>query len=263
MKPNRVRQLLQQGAVPVGHMISEFGTRGIAKILEAAGADFALVDMEHSGMDLERVADLLAWFHATPVTPLVRVPQGLYHFVARVMDAGALGVMVPNVESAEQARAVVRAAKYAPLGGRGVGLGVAHTDYVLPDPVSYFREANEQTMVLCQIESVLGLENADEIASVQGVDVLWVGHFDLTQSMGIPGEFTHPRFVDALAAVVAAAKTYGKAAGIQPGSLEQAREWLALGFSMLSFGSDVAVYRDALAGALQAVRSVVTAGARG
>lgn len=263
MKPNRVRELLEGGAVPVGHMVSEFATRGIAKILEAAGADFALIDMEHSGTDLERVADLLGWFKATAVAPFVRVPQGLYHFVARVMDAGAWGVMAPNVESAEQARAIVRAAKYAPLGARGVGLGVAHTDYLLPDPVAYFREANENTMVLCQIESVPGLENVEEIAAVQGVDVLWVGHFDLTQSMGIPGEFTHPRFLDALAAVVSAAKKYGKAAGIQPGSLDQAREWLTLGFSVFSFSSDVAVYRDALAAALRTFRSLMSPGTRG
>ncbi|MCL6507239.1 MAG: hypothetical protein K6T59_09450 [Bryobacteraceae bacterium] len=255
MRPNRVRELLRRGSIPVGHMVSEFATRGMARILEAAGADFALIDMEHSGVDLERVADLLAWFRATSVTPLVRVPQGLYHFVARVMDAGALGVMVPNVESAEQARAIVRAAKYAPLGARGVGLGVAHTDYQLPDPVSYFREANEATMVLCQIESVAGLEEVEEIAAVEGVDVVWVGHFDLTQSLGIPGQFEHPRFRDALAAVVAAARRYGKAAGIQPGSLEQARQWLALGFSIVSFTNDVTLYRDTLRQTLTWLRS--------
>jgi 2-dehydro-3-deoxyglucarate aldolase/4-hydroxy-2-oxoheptanedioate aldolase len=254
MKPNRVRDLLRQGSVPVGHMISEFATRGVARILEAAGADFALIDMEHSGLDLERVADLLAWFRATSVTPLVRVPQGLYHFVARVLDAGALGVMVPNVESAEQARAIVRAAKYAPLGARGVGLGVAHTDYRLPDPVTYLREANEATMVLCQIESVAGVENADDIAAVEGVDVLWVGHFDLTQSMGIAGQFEHPRFVEALAVVAAAARRHGKAAGIQPGSLEQACQWLERGFSVLSFSNDVSFYRDSLRQVLAELR---------
>jgi 2-keto-3-deoxy-L-rhamnonate aldolase RhmA len=202
------------------------------------------------------VADLLAWFRSTSVTPFVRVPQGLYHFVARVMDAGALGVMVPNVESAEQARAIVRAAKYAPLGARGVGLGVAHTDYQVPDPVAYFREANEATMVLCQIESVAGLGQVEEIAAVEGVDVLWVGHFDLTQSMGIPGEFGHGRFREALATVVAAARKHGKAAGIQPGSLEEARQWRAMGFSILSFTNDVALYRDTLRQALTGLRNL-------
>ena len=123
MKPNRVRQLLAEGKMPIGHMIMEFSTRGIAKIAEAAGVDFVLIDGEHSGFDLGQIDDLLAWFKATPIAPFVRVPSSDYHFIARVMDAGALGVMVPNVKSAEQAKSVVNAMRYAPEGERGLGLG--------------------------------------------------------------------------------------------------------------------------------------------
>jgi 2-dehydro-3-deoxyglucarate aldolase/4-hydroxy-2-oxoheptanedioate aldolase len=150
-------------------MIMEFGTRGIATILEAGGVDFAVIDMEHSGFDAERVADLMAWFRATTVAPFVRVLQPLYHFMARALDAGALGVMVPNVESAEQAREVVRAVRYAPMGNRGVGLGTAHTGYVVPDPIPYFKAANAATTVICQIESPCGVENAAAIAGTPGV----------------------------------------------------------------------------------------------
>src|SRR5438045_9469480 len=132
MKTNRLRQVAADGKIPVGHMIMEVATRGIAKIHEAAGLDFVLIDMEHTGFEAERIADLVAWFKATPIAPLVRVPQGLYHFLARTMDAGALGVMVGNVESAQQARDIVRAVKYAPLGNRGVGLGTAHHAYIRP-----------------------------------------------------------------------------------------------------------------------------------
>src|SRR5262245_15801472 len=132
MKPNRIRQLLAEGKIPIGHMIIEFGTRGIAKIAEAAGLDFVLIDMEHSGLDFGSVADLLAWFKATPVAPIVRVPAIEYHFIARVMDAGALGVMAPNVRTAGQALEVVNAMRYAPEGNRGLGLATAHNDYVPP-----------------------------------------------------------------------------------------------------------------------------------
>ena len=83
VKPNRFRQVVAQGGIPVGHMISEFGTRGIAKILESTGLDFVMMDMEHTGFDAERIADLIAWFKATPIAPFVRVPQGLYHFLAQ------------------------------------------------------------------------------------------------------------------------------------------------------------------------------------
>ena len=99
MKPNRFRQVVKEGRIPLGTMVWEFGTRGMPKILEAADLDFVLIDMEHSTFDGERVADLLALFKATPIAPFVRVPQLLYHFLARTMDAGALGVMVANVET--------------------------------------------------------------------------------------------------------------------------------------------------------------------
>src|SRR5213592_2416284 len=153
MKQNRFQRVLREGGVPAGHMIMEFGTRGIAKILEAAGVDFVLIDMEHTGFDAERIADLVAWFKATDIAPFVRVPQGLYHFIARTMDAGALGVMVANVETGEQARSIVDAVKYAPLGKRGLGLGTAHNDYTAPPAAAYFAESNENTTVICLIES--------------------------------------------------------------------------------------------------------------
>src|SRR5262249_48445265 len=150
----------------------------------------------------------------TDITPFVRVPQGLYHFIARTLDAGALGVMIGNVETAEQAQSIVNAAKYAPLGKRGVGLGTAHNDYVPPNPVEYLRYANANTTVICQIESPVGVANVDAIAATPGVDVVWVGHYDLSQAMGIPAEFSNPRFLEAMDAVVAAANRHGKLAAI-------------------------------------------------
>ena len=259
MKPNLLRQRLSEGRVPVGHMLMEFGTRGIAKIVEAAGVDFVLLDMEHGCMELEHLADLIAWFKATPVAPVVRVPGAFYHFVARCLDAGALGVMAPNVETVEQARTIVNAVKYGPEGHRGLGLGAAHNDYVMPTPAEYLRQANSNTTVICQIESVKGLENLEAIAAVPGVDILWVGHFDLTQSMGIVAQFQHPDFLAALARVPNVARQHGKSAGIQPGSREQAAEWMKLGYNVISYGSDIAVYRSALAGAVAAVRDLEAA----
>jgi 2-dehydro-3-deoxyglucarate aldolase/4-hydroxy-2-oxoheptanedioate aldolase len=246
MKENRFQRVLGQGRMPKGHMIMEFGTRGIAKILEAAGVDFVVIDMEHTGFDAERIADLLAWLKATDIAPFVRVPQGLYHFLARTMDAGALGVMVGNVETPEQARSIVNAVKYPPLGKRGVGLGTAHNDYVAPDPNAYFEFSNRNTTVICQIESPTGLANLDAIAATPAVDVLWVGHYDLTASMGIIGKFDHPDFHAALAQVVETANRHGKLAAIQPGTVEQAEAWLRTGFHVLSWKTDIAVYRAAL-----------------
>jgi 2-keto-3-deoxy-L-rhamnonate aldolase RhmA len=246
MKENRFQRVLREGGLPAGHMVMEFGSRGLAKILATADLDFVIIDMEHSGFDTERVADLIAWFKATGIAPFVRVPQGLYHFIARTLDAGALGIMVANVETGEQAEAIVHSAKYAPMGNRGVGLGTAHNDYLAPDPKAYFEYANSNTTIICQIESATGLRNLDSIAAANGVDVLWVGHYDLSQSMGIPGRFDHPEFHAALQSVVDAARRHGKLAGIQPGDREQAENWLRAGFQILSWTTDIALYRAAL-----------------
>jgi 2-keto-3-deoxy-L-rhamnonate aldolase RhmA len=256
MKANALRIAISEGRIPVGHLVWEFGTRGIAKIVESAGVDFVLLDMEHSAFDGERIADLLGWFQATRVAPVVRVPQRLYHFLARTMDAGALGAMVANVENAEQAREIVNAVKYAPEGRRGVGFGTAHTGYVAVDPIAYMREANANTTVICMIESPAGLANVDAIAQTPGVDILWVGHFDLTQAMGIPAQFGHPAFHEALGKVVGAANKAGKVAGINPGTIEQAREWLRLGFRVISCSTDIAVYRSALASTVAGIREL-------
>lgn len=254
MKPNRFKQVLAQGRIPVGHLIWEFGTLGIAKIAEAADLDFVMIDMEHTRFSSETIAELIGWFKATSIAPFVRVPQNLYHFIARTMDSGALGVMVANVENGDQAKQIVNAVKFAPMGLRGVGLGTPHTDYLSPDPPVYFKYSNDNTTVICMIESPAGLASLDAIAGTAGVDVLWVGHYDLTQAMGIPGQFDHPDFLQALRDVCSAAKRHGKAAGINPTNAPQAERWLDIGFNVMSWGSDSGVYRDALTAAVSSLR---------
>ena len=255
MKPNKLNQAIAEGRIPVGHMIWEFGTRGIARVLEHTNLDFVVVDMEHTGFGHETVADLMGWFRGTDIAPFVRIPQQLYHFIARTLDAGALGIMVANVQSAEEAREIVQAAKFAPLGNRGVGLGGAHTDYAKPDPVKYFEESNRNTTIICQIESGRGVENVDAIAATEGVDCVWVGHFDLSQSMGIPAQFQNPDFLAALGRVVKAAKDNDITAGIQPANLAQAEQWLEIGFNVMSWSTDLGVYAGAMEAELAELRS--------
>jgi 2-dehydro-3-deoxyglucarate aldolase/4-hydroxy-2-oxoheptanedioate aldolase len=116
----------------------------------------------------------------------------------------------------------------------------------MPDAVAYFRESNESSVVICQMESERGVNNAEEIAATPGVDCLWVGHYDLSQSMGIPAQFHSDRFLDALNKVVAGARKHGKLLGIQPGNAEQADEWISMGFNVISWSADIAVYRSSL-----------------
>jgi 2-dehydro-3-deoxyglucarate aldolase/4-hydroxy-2-oxoheptanedioate aldolase len=237
-------------------MILEFGTRGIAQMMAAAGVDFVLIDTEHTGFSPADVADLLAWFKATDIAPFVRVPQIQYQFISRALDTGALGVMVPNVKSGAEARAVVDAAKYAPLGQRGIIFGQAQNDFKSINPGEFTEYANQNTTIICQIESVTGLENLKEIASTPGVDILWVGHFDLSQSMGIPGQFHHARFLDAIKRVVEVGQEHGLGLGIQPGSMSQAQEWLEMGFNVISYSGDLFVYLAAMSQAVGELRQL-------
>jgi 2-dehydro-3-deoxyglucarate aldolase/4-hydroxy-2-oxoheptanedioate aldolase len=255
MKPNRFQQTLAAGRQPVGHMIMEFATRGIARILDSTDLDFVVFDMEHSSLELDSIANLLAWTHGCSFAPFVRVPEGQYHFLSRVLDAGALGVMVGNVKSAAQAREIVDCVKYPPSGKRGLGLGTAHNNYVMPHPGQYLEAANRNTTVICQIESPEGVADAEAIAAIPGVDVLWIGHFDLTANQGIIGQFDHPDFHAALRAVVAAAAKHGKQSAIQAGSPAQLREWSALGFTVMSYAADIGLYRGALSEAVRLVRN--------
>ena len=173
-------------------MILEFGTRGIAKISEAAGLDFVLIDMEHSGLDRQSAG--------RPIS-LHRPRHGRRRY-------GGNG---PNVTTPDQAREVVSAMRYAPAGQSGLGLGTTHNDYIVPAVPDYPHQANQSSVAICQIESTTGLENLDVIARTAGVNVLFVGHFDLTSSMGIVGEFDNSRFIEAIRRVANAARDAGEA----------------------------------------------------
>jgi len=256
MKPNRFQQVFSAGRVPVGHMILEFGTRGMAPILAGADLDFVIIDTEHSPFTTTDLADQIAWYNATTIAPFVRIPQVDYHWVARTLDQGALGIMVPNVKTGAEARAIVDAAKYLPLGKRGVIMGNANTNFAAVNPSDFMALANASTTVICQIESVEGLENIEAIASTPGVDVLWVGHFDLTNSQGIPGDFRHTLFLEAMDLVVKTCRKYGLGAGIQPGSLAQAQEWMGMGFNVISYSGDFFVYAAAMKQAVDGVRQL-------
>jgi 2-keto-3-deoxy-L-rhamnonate aldolase RhmA len=256
MKPNRFKQVLAEGRIPCGHMVLEFVTRGIAFMLEEAGADFVLIDMEHTGFSMVDLANVLGWFKATTVAPFVRVPQLQYHFIARILDAGALGVMVPDVRNRAQAQAVVDAAKYAPLGKRGVALRTANTDFKPVAPLEFMKYANENTTVICMIETQEALDNLEDIVTTPGVDVVWVGQFDLSQDMGIIAQFDHPRMVDAFKLVASTAKKYGKAAVMQPPNLAVARQWLDMGANVMSCGADFVFYVDTLKQYISDVRKL-------
>lgn len=246
MRSNHVKNKLRAGGRSIGTFIFEFNTTGMGRIVSEAGADFAVFDMEHTGWSVESIRMLIATTRSTNLIPYVRIPATDYHFIARVLDMGAMGIMVPMVESAEQAQVIVASAKYPPVGRRGAAFGIAHDDYGGGDIVDKIVTANNETHLIAQIETAAGVENVDAIAAVDGIDVLWIGHFDLSNSLGIPGQFDHPRFKDALAAVLAACRRHHKAPGFMAGSIDNGKSLLDQGFRMLAYGGDLWLYQNAV-----------------
>jgi 2-dehydro-3-deoxyglucarate aldolase/4-hydroxy-2-oxoheptanedioate aldolase len=176
---------------------------------------------------------------------MVRVPDLNFAPLSRVLDVGARGVMVPRVETRQETEEIVRQLKYPPQGRRGVALGVAH-DLYRPAGPEFFAKANQETTIIIQLESVKAFENLEEIVSLPGVDVAWVGHYDLTVSMGIPAQFDHPQFLQAMDDLVTACRKHGVAPGFLPPTPESAAHWISKGFRMISLGSDIGVFLDGM-----------------
>jgi 2-dehydro-3-deoxyglucarate aldolase/4-hydroxy-2-oxoheptanedioate aldolase len=254
MQPNPVKRKLMSGGTSLGTFVFEFATDGMARIVAAAGAEFAVFDMEHTGHSVETIRGLIAGSRGTRLVPLVRIPATEYHFIARVLDVGAAGLMVPMVESVEQAERIVRSAKYPPAGRRGAAFGVAHDDYAGGDIVEKMQTANGETLLIAQIETAAGVENAERIAAVEGIDCLWIGHFDLTNSLGIPGQFDHPKFLESIEQVLAACREHEKIPGFMAGDVAAGRAWLDQGFRMIAYGGDIWLYQAALGQGLAALR---------
>jgi 2-dehydro-3-deoxyglucarate aldolase/4-hydroxy-2-oxoheptanedioate aldolase len=247
MRSNTVKQSLLEGGISIGTMVFEFNTTGIGRLAAEAGAEFLVFDMEHTGWSIESIRMLMATTRAADTIPMVRVPATQYHLLSRPLDVGAMGLMVPMVEDVTQAKLVVHSARYPPAGGRGSAFGVAHDDYAGGDVFAKMRSANDEIFVMAQIETAKGVENCEPIAAVEGIDCLWVGHFDLTASMGIAAQFDHPDFLSALDRVVAACRAHGKVPGIMAGSVEAGQVWLERGFRAVAYSGDLWVYQTALA----------------
>jgi 2-dehydro-3-deoxyglucarate aldolase/4-hydroxy-2-oxoheptanedioate aldolase len=252
-----LRTMLASDSTPIGHLIFEFATPGIGYMLRNAGADFLLFDLEHSGFGFETAKLAVLSSRAANLPLVLRVPSHDTKDLARACDVGADAVMAPLVHSAAEARAIVDAVKYPPEGRRGVGQLQMHDSYRAGPFADKARAANEAMGVFVQIESAEGATDADAIAAVDGVDCLWVGHMDLSCSLGTPGNFDTPKFRESVDRVVAACKRHGKRAGRLARNAGEAGDLAKIGFDCFALGTDTAVYQNALAKGISEARSLV------
>lgn len=235
---NGLRQAFREGRPSFGSWI-QFGHPGVVEVMAQAGFAWLGIDLEHSVIGLETAFSLIQVIELSGCVPLVRLSANDPVQAKRVMDAGAHGVIVPAVQTVEDARRAVASVKYPPSGFRGVGLGRAHG--YGPNFADYVRELEEFAVVIVMIEHRDGVERVEEILAVRGVDGVFIGPYDLSASYGIPGQFEHPLMHAALARIRGAAK----AAGVVPGihvvhpPISQVRDRVGEGFRFIAYGGDM------------------------
>src|SRR5882757_8013447 len=251
-----LRSLASTAETKVGTFLFEFATPGIGEILKAAGAHFAVLDMEHTGFGFDTVRQVVRYCQAAGLPLVVRVPSQQRHHISRALDTGADGIMVPIVSSVEQAKAVLDAAKYWPDGTRGVALGLAHERFAMrSEPlVPRLAEQNARTAIILQVEDPRGAAAADQIAAMPGVDMLWLGHNDLSVALDKPGAFNDPDFIAAEQATIAAAKKHKKSAGRLAVDARQAAQFVKLGYDFVSIAGDVWLLQQAFAAGVETIR---------
>jgi 4-hydroxy-2-oxoheptanedioate aldolase len=241
MRANHVKRRLAAGEPSVGTWLALPSPEG-AEYVSALGFDWLVVDTEHNPIDIRTLAQMFASMAHSRVAPMVRIPWNSPENFKRVLDAGAWGVVVPMVNSREEAERAVAAARYHPHGSRSVGGGRHGLSYAA-GAGEYHQQANDEVLLVLQIEHIDGVERADEILSVPGVDACFIGPNDLAASLGlglgVPLEFDHPRVVEAIAEVRDAARRHGVAPGIHCSNAEAVNMRIEQGFQFCAMASEL------------------------
>jgi len=254
---NKTKAKLKRGEIAVGHFILEFDTPGIGQIIANAGGEFVIFDMEHSSLTQDSIRRSVLSAKAAGITPLVRVPYTEYFLMSRPLDAGAEGLMIPRVETRDQTLKIIESMKYPPMGNRGAAFGIAHDDYRGVDIAATAQQENEETLVIVQTETAKAVENVDEILSVDGVDVAWIGQCDMTISLGIPGQYDHPTFLRAFDKVLNACEKHGVALGYLPLDVPNALEMIDKGVRCIAYSADVFLFSSVLKNDVQEIRKYI------
>jgi 2-keto-3-deoxy-L-rhamnonate aldolase RhmA len=260
MRPNKVKRALMKGEVQIGTWINVLRSPQIAQMVATAGFDFMYIDMEHSALSIETVGDLCYAALAAGLVPIVR-PSGKDHYLlSRPLDNGAMGLLVPHVDTRAEAEAVIKAVRYPPLGERGMSLTGVHTGFGKIDGDEAVKSTHAETLILAQIESDRGVGNLDEILSVDGFDGAVIGRADLSTDLGLPGQTNHPEVVRRVEMLIAACKRKGKIPGLLVQDVASAKEWIAKGIRLVPYANEVSLLVNAGAKAVGEIRAFAKEG---
>ena len=234
-----VKEKIRDREPVFGTMISEMACPNLARIFKAAGFAYMIVDCEHGYFDYSQLAAMVSVANGAGIGAVVRIPTIDRGVITKVLDMGADGLLVPMVNTADEARQIVSYAKYPPLGHRGASTQRAHTNYDPPKLEEYFEIANARTIILAQIETRQALDHVGEIAAVEGIDAVVIGPNDLSIDLGVPGDLGAPAMKEAQRIVAEAAARAGKASGMITSRTDVIRECRDRGMTVLSCDSEV------------------------
>jgi len=240
MRANPLKQLWADKKPAFGTWATLVHHPRFMKLLAVTGLDFVIIEMEHSDFTIGEVATLCLVAREAGIVPIVR-PAGLQpHDYTRPLDAGAMGLLLPNIETAVQLESILEVTKFYPRGKRILNLRGPHTDYLrLTQPLAQIAEMNTHTITVAMIESQRGMDNLDAICAVNGLDAIMVGPDDLSQDLGVPGDMQHPRLVAALEQVIATCDKHGVPWGFSAQDRAAAQKWIARGIRWMPFANDV------------------------
>lgn len=244
MKKNNLKEVLKEGKNVFGPFM-KFTDPAAVEIMGFAGFDFVIIDAEHGPISMQSAQNMIRAAETANITPVIRVANNDEALILRVLDIGAQGIEIPQINSKSQAIKAVRSVKYAPQGERGVCRYVRAANYSSMDKFEYFKSANNKTMIIAHIEGVEGINNLDEILSVSGIDVIFVGPYDLSQSLSIPGEVNNPLVTEKMKEVVLKCRENKVAVGTFVDDVKTAKFWVSLGVQYMSFSVDVGILYEA------------------
>ncbi len=240
MRQNPVKEKLKNGEMVFGTMVSDLRSPGISQMLATAGFELLVFDSEHSSFSIQTVADHIVAARAADIVSVVRVPNRKYdHLLSRPLDAGAQGLLVPNIHTVEETKNVIKHTKYYPEGQRGTAFKRIHSDFLPRSAAEIIKESNQNVLIIIQIESKQAVDQIDQIVSVPGVDAAFIGPNDLSQSLGVPGLTNHPVVEEQIEKVIKACQDHHVTPGIHVHRWEDAKKWLNKGMRLLLYLSDI------------------------
>ncbi len=254
MHINHVKKALREGRLQLGCSFAQLRSPAVATILGKAGLDWCYLDAEHGPFDFGMLQDLCRASIAAGMAPIVRVADVQYHLIARSLDCGAMGILLPRVESPEILARAASWTFFPPVGIRGYGFTQHNVDYEPVTIPQIIQHSNDNTMLVFQIETQAALDARDELISVPGVDAVMVGPADLSISLGIPGQFEHPKLIDAIDKIIETCQRRHVAPGIHIRSLHLAKFWRDRGMRFLSTGGDALFLFDKASETVKALR---------